>query len=49
MKLILLIALLCITANSLHFYLIEGKEKCFTDDIPGNTVKIIKYNIFKNI
>jgi hypothetical protein len=26
--------------KSLHFYLVEGKEKCVTDDIPGNTVFI---------
>jgi hypothetical protein len=24
--------------NGLHFFLSEGKEKCFTDDIPANSL-----------
>ncbi len=39
MKMILLmITLFIFKISALHFYLIEGKEKCFMDDIPGRTV-----------
>jgi hypothetical protein len=42
---ILCVLVLPLLANSLHFYLKEGIEKCFIVDIPEKTVVVGDYNL----
>ena len=41
MKYIIALALILIQANAISFYVKEGKEKCFSDEIPSRQVDII--------